>query len=148
MLEFLCASQISSLANAPTGRRNDRRCQTREKSCQATQARPALSQLRIRDGQHASIRQTSYASSCGPAQPGFSDCGRSSQGESETAAVMNIFKTLTLKWWQTGIFKIGLLALGIAIGTYLHDVFGGYLVLLIIVAALSLAYTTYVWWRQ
>ncbi|MGA2421197.1 MAG: hypothetical protein ABSG69_14040 [Candidatus Acidiferrum sp.] len=61
---------------------------------------------------------------------------------------MNIFKTLTLKWWQTGIFKIGLLALGIAIGAYLHDIFGGYLVVLTVVAALSLAYVTYVWWRQ
>jgi hypothetical protein len=31
---------------------------------------------------------------------------------------MNLFKTLTLKWWQTGIFKAGMLALGIAVGTY------------------------------
>ena len=56
---------------------------------------------------------------------------------------MNILKALSLKWWQTGILKIGLLALGIAVGAYLHDIFGGYLVALAIVAALSLAYTTY-----
>jgi len=61
---------------------------------------------------------------------------------------MNLFKTLTLQWWQTGIFKAGMLALGIAIGAYLHDFFGGYLVVLIIVSALSLAYVTYVWWKQ
>ena len=61
---------------------------------------------------------------------------------------MNIFKTFTLKWWQTGFFKLGMLALGIAIGTYWHDVFGGYLLVLIIVAVLSLAYITYVWWKQ
>jgi energy-converting hydrogenase Eha subunit A len=50
---------------------------------------------------------------------------------------MNPFKTLRLKWWQTGIFKTGMLALGIAIGAYLHDFFGGYLVVLTIVAAVT-----------
>lgn len=39
---------------------------------------------------------------------------------------MNIFKTFTLKWWQAGVFKVGMLALGISIGAYWHDVFGGY----------------------
>lgn len=61
---------------------------------------------------------------------------------------MNIFKTCTFKWWQAGVFKLGMLALGIAIGTYWHDVFVAYLLILIIVAAVSLAYTTYVWWKQ
>jgi hypothetical protein len=61
---------------------------------------------------------------------------------------MNLFKTLTLKWWQTSIFKIGMLALGIAVGAYLHDLFGGYLVVLIVIFALSLAYVTYIWWKQ
>jgi len=61
---------------------------------------------------------------------------------------MNIFKTCTFKWWQAGVFKLGMLALGIAIGTYWSDVFGAYLLILIIVAAVSLAYTTYVWWKQ
>ena len=61
---------------------------------------------------------------------------------------MNIFKTFTLKWWQAGFFKLGMLALGIAIGTYWRDVFGAYLLILIIVAVVSLAYITYVWWKQ
>lgn len=61
---------------------------------------------------------------------------------------MNIFKTFTLKWWQTSLFKLGMLALGVAIGTYWHVVFGGYLLILIVVAALSLAYVSYVWWKQ
>jgi ABC-type arginine transport system permease subunit len=61
---------------------------------------------------------------------------------------MNLFKTLTLKWWQTSIFKIGMLALGIVVGAYLHDLFGGYLVVLIVIFALSLAYITYIWWAQ
>ena len=41
-----------------------------------------------------------------------------------------------------------MLALGIAIGTYWHDFFAGYLLILIVVAAVSLAYVTYVWWKQ
>jgi hypothetical protein len=61
---------------------------------------------------------------------------------------MKPFKMLRLKWWQTGIFKMGMLALGIAVGAYLHDFFGGYLVVLTFVAAVSLAYVTYVWWKQ
>jgi hypothetical protein len=61
---------------------------------------------------------------------------------------MNIFKPFTLKWWQAGVFKVGMLALGISIGTYWHDVFGGYLMILLIVAAVSLAYVTYAWWEQ
>ena len=61
---------------------------------------------------------------------------------------MNIFKTFTLQWWQTGLFKWGLLALGIAVGAYWHDFFGSYLALLLILATLCLAYITYVWWKQ
>jgi hypothetical protein len=61
---------------------------------------------------------------------------------------MNVFKTFTLKWWQAGLFKSGMLALGIAIGTYWHDFFGDYLLILIIVAVVSLAYVTYAWWKQ
>jgi hypothetical protein len=41
-----------------------------------------------------------------------------------------------------------MLALGISIGTYWHDLFGGYLLALTIVAVVSLAYVTYVWWEQ
>ena len=61
---------------------------------------------------------------------------------------MNLFKTFTLKWWQTGLFKWGMLALGIAIGAYWRNFFGGYLLTLIVVAAVSLAYVAYVWWKQ
>jgi hypothetical protein len=67
---------------------------------------------------------------------------------SKKGARMNIFKTFTLKWWQTSLFKLGMLALGIAIGAYWHSFFGDYLPVLIIVAAVSLAYVTYVWWKQ
>jgi hypothetical protein len=62
---------------------------------------------------------------------------------------MNIFKTVhfeMVKWYQAGFFKLGMLALGIAIGAYFHGFFGGFLSILIAVAAVSLAYVTYIWW--
>jgi hypothetical protein len=61
---------------------------------------------------------------------------------------MNLFKTFTLKWWQGALFKWGMLALGIAVGAYWHDFFGGYFPILILVAVVCLAYVTYVWWKQ
>ena len=64
------------------------------------------------------------------------------------SARINIFKRFTLKWWETGLFKWGMLALGITIGTYWHDFFGVYLPILVIVATVSLAYVTYLWCKQ
>ena len=61
---------------------------------------------------------------------------------------MNLFKTFTLKWWQAGLFKWGMLALGITIGAYWHDFFDGYFPLLIIVAVVCLGYVTYLWLKQ
>jgi hypothetical protein len=61
---------------------------------------------------------------------------------------MNVFKTFTLKWWQAGLYKWGLLSLGIAAGAYWHEFFGDYLIALMIMAAVSLACVTYVWWKQ
>ncbi len=63
-------------------------------------------------------------------------------------ARMNVFKTFTLQWWQAGLFKLGLLALGVALGVYCHDFFSGYLPLLIVVAMCALGYITYAWWKQ
>ena len=61
---------------------------------------------------------------------------------------MNLFKTFTLNWWQGAIFKWGALAAGIAIGVYWQQFFARYLLLLIIIAVVSLAYVTYVWSKQ
>ena len=61
---------------------------------------------------------------------------------------MNIFKSFTLQWWQAALFKLGLLALGIAAGAYWHGLFTGFLPVLIVLAALCLAYITLVWWKQ
>ncbi|HXZ68401.1 MAG TPA: hypothetical protein VEH07_07430 [Alphaproteobacteria bacterium] len=62
--------------------------------------------------------------------------------------MMNLFKTFALTWWQTGLFKLGMLALGIVIGAFWHDVFSQYYAVLLIIAAISLSYVTYVWFRQ
>ena len=61
---------------------------------------------------------------------------------------MNIFKTFALKWWEAALFKVGLLAVGLAVGSCLHALLAPYLLLFIIVAVLCLGYVTYVWWRQ
>jgi uncharacterized membrane protein YcaP (DUF421 family) len=61
---------------------------------------------------------------------------------------MSLFKSFTLTWWQVGVFKLGMLALGIAIGAFWHDLFTSYLPALVVLAVLSLIYVTVVWLRQ
>ncbi len=61
---------------------------------------------------------------------------------------MNLFKTFTLKWWQAGVFKWGMLALGIAVGAFWHDFFGDYLPALGAIAVTFLGYVTWLWWKQ
>jgi hypothetical protein len=61
---------------------------------------------------------------------------------------MNFFKTFSLTWWQSTFFKVGLLGLGIVIGTSWHELFAGYLLPILVIAAVSLAYVSYVWWKQ
>ena len=61
---------------------------------------------------------------------------------------MNPFKSFTLKWWQAAFWKVGMAALGIAIGAYWHAVFGNYIAPILVLAAVSLAYVTYIWWKQ
>jgi len=61
---------------------------------------------------------------------------------------MNPFKSYTLTWWQIGIFKLALLAIGVSIGAYWHDIFAGSLVVLIVIAIVASAYTMYVALKQ
>jgi zinc transporter ZupT len=60
----------------------------------------------------------------------------------------SIFKTLTFKWWQVGLFKWGMLTLGVAVGTYWYGFFAPYLAALLGFAAICLLYITYLWWKQ
>jgi hypothetical protein len=61
---------------------------------------------------------------------------------------MNPFKLYTLTWWQIGIFKVALLAIGVAIGAYWHEFFGSYLLPLIVVAVVASAYIMIVSLKQ
>jgi hypothetical protein len=61
---------------------------------------------------------------------------------------MNLFKTFSLTWWQAAAFKVGLLSVGVMIGTYWHDIFAGYLLPILVIAIISLAYVSYIWWKQ
>jgi hypothetical protein len=41
-----------------------------------------------------------------------------------------------------------MLALGIVVGAYWHDFFGGFIAPLIAIAVLTLGYISYIWWKQ
>jgi hypothetical protein len=61
---------------------------------------------------------------------------------------MNPFKTFTMKWWQGSLFKVGMLAAGVAVGAYWPEFFSVYLLPLVAIAVVSLAYVSYIWWKQ
>lgn len=63
---------------------------------------------------------------------------------------MKIFKTYTFTcaWWQMSIFKISLLAIGIAIGVYWNGFFGKNFCALIAIAIIAGAYSAYVFLKQ
>lgn len=61
---------------------------------------------------------------------------------------MNIFKTFSLKWWQVGIFKLSLLAVGIAIGAYWSDIFLPFVIALAVVGVSAGAYVWFVWSQE
>jgi hypothetical protein len=58
------------------------------------------------------------------------------------------FKSYTFTWWQIGIFKLALLAIGVAIGAYWSAFFKNYLALLIIIGVISSAYIIFISLRQ
>lgn len=61
---------------------------------------------------------------------------------------MKLFHSITLTWWQTGIFKVSVFALGITIGAYWSDFFVGYLVPLLVIAAITGVYVAYLYMKQ
>lgn len=61
---------------------------------------------------------------------------------------MNLFRSYTFTWWQVGIFKLALLAIGIIIGTYLHEFMRDNIAMLVVVAATATAYIIYIALRQ
>lgn len=61
---------------------------------------------------------------------------------------MNLFKSFTLSWWQTGMLKFSLFAIGLAIGSHWASVVAPYAVPLFIVGFFAGLYLLVVWFRQ
>lgn len=60
----------------------------------------------------------------------------------------NIFKSFTLKWWETGLFKWCMLALGILIGATWPEVFNAWRTALLILFIVPCVYISWIWWKQ
>ena len=61
---------------------------------------------------------------------------------------MNPFRTYTFTWWQIGVFKVALLAIGVAVGAFWHDFFSNGLTALVLIAVVASAYIAVVTLRQ
>ena len=61
---------------------------------------------------------------------------------------INIFKNFTLKWWQTGLFKWSVLALGVVIGATWPDLFSAWRTALLILVLVPGLYLAWIWWKQ
>ncbi len=61
---------------------------------------------------------------------------------------MKLFKSYTFTWWQVGVFKLALLAIGAAVGAYWHSFFGSNFASLIIIAVTAGVYIIYISLRQ
>jgi len=60
----------------------------------------------------------------------------------------NIYKSFTLKWWQTGLFKWSLLSFGIAVGATWSDVFSPWRGPLLAIGIVPGIYFMWIWWKQ
>ena len=61
---------------------------------------------------------------------------------------MNIFKSYTFSWWEMGIFKLALIAIGISVGIYWQAFFIEYIEVVWSIAILSSIYSMYIAIRQ
>lgn len=61
---------------------------------------------------------------------------------------LNIFKSFTLKWWQSSLFKVSVVSFGILLGVYFTDFFSAIEPLLWILMIVPGVYLGYVWIRQ
>ena len=60
---------------------------------------------------------------------------------------MNIFKSFTLKWWQAGLIKFSMIALGIAIGATWSDAFYEWRIVLLLLFIFPSLYFASFWWK-
>ncbi len=61
---------------------------------------------------------------------------------------MDIFKSFTLKWWETGLFKLCLISMGILIGATWPDIFIHWRSVLLVLFIVPTIYLSWVWWKQ
>jgi len=61
---------------------------------------------------------------------------------------MNIFKSVTLKWWQEVLFKIAAVGIGIVAGAYWHLFFTPVILPIFIIAIFCGLYILYVWLKE
>lgn len=61
---------------------------------------------------------------------------------------MNTPKNYTFTWWQIGLFKLALLSLGIAIGSYYQETFLPYFIGLISFGIIIGGYIAFVLFRK
>ncbi len=57
---------------------------------------------------------------------------------------MNPFRSYTLEWWQVGVLKLSMIALGIAVGVTWPDFFAGSIALIWLIFAVTAVYMTFV----
>ncbi|MDD5606722.1 MAG: hypothetical protein PHN37_02565 [Candidatus Pacebacteria bacterium] len=57
---------------------------------------------------------------------------------------MKLFKSYTYTWWQIGIFKIALLAIGAIVGAYWSGFFLANLFIFILVAVIASLYLVWI----
>jgi hypothetical protein len=53
---------------------------------------------------------------------------------------MNLFRVYTYTWWQMGVFKVSLLAIGMILGAFLASVVLAWLWVFVVVAVISTVY--------
>ncbi|MFZ1987571.1 MAG: hypothetical protein WAV21_00855 [Minisyncoccia bacterium] len=61
---------------------------------------------------------------------------------------MNPFKSLTLSFWQLGLFKLCMVALGIILGVYFKEFLMPLIVPITIAFIVPALYLFLVWWKQ
>ncbi|MFZ2149620.1 MAG: hypothetical protein WAV15_00450 [Minisyncoccia bacterium] len=61
---------------------------------------------------------------------------------------MKIFKNYTYSWWQIGIFKLALLAIGVAIGAFWGEIFFRYSFILAVIGVILAIYIIVVSLKQ
>jgi hypothetical protein len=61
---------------------------------------------------------------------------------------MNLFSSITLRWWQVSIFKLSMISLGLLVGATWPEIVLQWLTPLIVIFVITTAYLLIIWWRQ